>query len=89
MPGDVLAKIYDRVNVQLQAENIPKVEYDVFSWRMARAIGYRTSSECRSMPRGFIVADRLHTANGKCAAKATGTAAETAAAGHSMNAEQQ
>ncbi|KAF5845580.1 hypothetical protein GGP41_009372 [Bipolaris sorokiniana] len=71
VPGDVLAKIYDRVNAQLQAENIPKVEYDVFSWRMARAIGYRTGT------------------NGKCGAKANGMAAETAAAGHNMDAEQQ
>ncbi|KAL5121513.1 hypothetical protein ACEQ8H_000585 [Pleosporales sp. CAS-2024a] len=44
VPGDVLSSIFDRVNAQLKAENIPEVQYDVFSWRMARAITYRNTS---------------------------------------------
>ncbi|EOA87744.1 uncharacterized protein SETTUDRAFT_168889, partial [Exserohilum turcica Et28A] len=47
VPGDVLASIFDRVNAQLRAENIPEVQYDVFSWRMARAISYRNTSNSK------------------------------------------
>ncbi|KAJ5021891.1 hypothetical protein J3E72DRAFT_401031 [Bipolaris maydis] len=31
-------EMHSRVNAQLQAEHIPEVRYDVFRWRMARAI---------------------------------------------------
>ncbi|EMD94601.1 hypothetical protein COCC4DRAFT_152617 [Bipolaris maydis ATCC 48331] len=48
VPGNELAAIYTRVNAQLQAEHIPEVQYDVFSWRMVRAIQYRTSASGKS-----------------------------------------
>lgn len=85
MPGNELAAIYSRVNARLQAEHIPEVQYDVFSWRMARAIQYRTSGGCRGMPQNPTVADRLHTVNGKSGAKT----ADTAAAGLDKDAEQE
>ncbi|KAH6861249.1 hypothetical protein AA0117_g12846 [Alternaria alternata] len=44
VPGDVLATIFARVNARLRDEQIPEVQYDVFSWRMARAIQYRMTS---------------------------------------------
>lgn len=75
MPGNELAAIYTRVNAQLQAEHIPEVQYDVFSWRMVRAIQYRTSGGCRGMPQYSTVTNRLHTASGKSGAKTTNTAA--------------
>ncbi|CAN9249640.1 unnamed protein product [Alternaria alternata] len=43
IPDDVLAEMHSRVNGQLAKEGIPEVRYDVFSWRMARAIQYRTA----------------------------------------------
>jgi hypothetical protein len=43
IPDDVLAEMHSRVNGRLAKEGIPEVRYDVFSWRMARAIQYRTA----------------------------------------------
>lgn len=45
VPADVLNEVWNRVNLQLQAEDIPEVTYDLFSWRIARTIQYRT---CKS-----------------------------------------
>jgi hypothetical protein len=43
--ADVLTEMHDRVNAQLLVEQIPKVSYDVFEWRIARAIQYRTAGK--------------------------------------------
>ena len=45
MRANYLTKSYDRVNIQLRTEQIPEVTYDVFEWRMARAIQYRTAGK--------------------------------------------
>jgi len=46
MPRDVLAAIYAHFNRQLKGKNLPEVQYDVFSWRIARTIQYRTTCGC-------------------------------------------
>ena len=43
MHANDLTELYNRVNAQLRTEQIPEVTYDVFEWRMARAIQYRTA----------------------------------------------
>jgi hypothetical protein len=48
IPAHTMIEIYERVNSKLVEEHIPKVPYDVFSWRMARGIQYRTG-EFRSI----------------------------------------
>jgi hypothetical protein len=49
MRADVLTQIHERVNTQLLLEHIPEVAYDVFEWRIARAIQYRTAGK-RAVP---------------------------------------
>jgi hypothetical protein len=41
--ANVLTEMYERLNTRLLAEQIPQVSYDVWSWRMARAIQNRTA----------------------------------------------
>jgi hypothetical protein len=50
VPAVVLTEIFNRVNIQLQNENIPGVTYDVFSWRMARAIQHTTCKSHNTVP---------------------------------------
>ncbi|RMZ66149.1 26S proteasome non-ATPase regulatory subunit 10 [Pyrenophora seminiperda CCB06] len=44
MQANVLTELFDGTNAQLRAEQIPEVTYDVFEWRMARAIQYRIAT---------------------------------------------
>ncbi|KAH8644024.1 hypothetical protein IG631_01488 [Alternaria alternata] len=57
IPDDVLAEVHSRVNSQLAKEGIPEVRYDVFSWRMARAIQYRTARKETEHVLGKAVSD--------------------------------
>ncbi|XP_014553207.1 hypothetical protein COCVIDRAFT_108357 [Bipolaris victoriae FI3] len=51
-------EMYGRVNAQLKAEDIPEVRYDVFRWRMARAIqNQREKGKCSGMPKGSTAAE--------------------------------
>ncbi|KAF2827457.1 hypothetical protein CC86DRAFT_290629 [Ophiobolus disseminans] len=50
VPYNVINEYLIRVNEKLVKEGIPEVEYDVFSWRMARALQYRTASKsCKAL----------------------------------------
>jgi hypothetical protein len=70
VPGDVLATIYARVNARLRDEQIPEVQYVVFSWRMARAIQYRMT--CRY----YSISTQLNNSKPRATA-ATAPAAES------------
>jgi hypothetical protein len=64
VPADICIAMQERVNVELAREHIPTIEYDVFSWRMARVMQYKT---CEQRCLKYAVKlDLTHAANKKC-----------------------